>query len=163
MNVSDNRLVYITLASSTRNKTILRKFCNLVYYRERELKLLLLTTLVSSTIYTNISEIFIHHNHLNMHRLYHLLYEISILQSFVLFQNNNINKLGSTLSKNLFILLSTTTLDYISSSPRKRFYPISSESYFANKFEYYSLRIEARRHIYYQVYNKNLAEKRLYF
>ena len=90
----------------------------LVYYGERKLNLLLRITLVSSTIYTNTSETFIHHNHLNIYGLYNLLHKIFILQSFVLFKNNNINKLRSTLSKNLSILLSTNTLDNISSSPR---------------------------------------------
>ena len=139
----------------------MRKFCNnhLVYYEERELNLLLLTTLVSSIIYTNISEIFVHHNHLNIHRSYHPLYEISILQSFALFQNNNINKLRSTSSKNLFILLSTTTLDNISSSSRERFWTTFSGSTFSIEFKYYSLREETRRHILYNITNYNLVFK----
>ena len=102
MNVLGNRLVYITSTSSTRNKTILGKFCinYLVYYGERELNLLLLTTLVSSTIYTNVPAIFINYNHLNIHTSYHLLHKISITQSFVLIKNSNMNKLIlPTLSK----------------------------------------------------------------
>ena len=47
---------------------------------------------------------------------------------------------SSTLSKNLLIILSITTLDNISLSSRERFYATSSESTIFNKFTYYSLR-----------------------
>ena len=79
LNVSDNRLVYYTSSLSIRNKAILRKcyINSLVYYRKRELNLLVFITSVTNTTHPNISETFIHHNHFITHESYHLLYEIS--------------------------------------------------------------------------------------
>ena len=105
LNISDNRLVYNTLSLSIRNQAMIEKLYinSLVYYRERELNLLIFTTLVSNTICANISETFIHHNHFIIYRSYHLLCKISISESFASIKNGNIDKLKlSTIIKVLF-------------------------------------------------------------
>ena len=64
-----------------------------------------------------------------------------------------------TSHKNLFILLSTTTLNNISLSPRERFHTTFSKSTFSNESKYYSLIIKARRHISYNITKHSLGFK----
>ena len=145
LNVSDNRLVYYTSSLSIRNKAILRRYYinSLVYYGEREINLLIIITSVSITIHTNTSETFIHYNHFIIHGSYHLLHEISILQSFASFENNNINKLH-TLVTNLYRI--DTNKKFISTLnndnrkwgkiDRKFFTYPTQEKYFYYQFNY---------------------------